>query len=186
MTARAKSIAKSMATPITTSIVVMGVSGCGKTTLGTHLAAHLGRQFFDADDFHSPESVARMAQGIALTDADRAPWLDRLADLLAQREPVVLACSALKRCYRDRLRAAAPELLFLFLTGPEEVIASRIAARSGHYMPAGLLRSQLDTLEAPDVDEHVLTLDCRDPVGTLLKTVDAALRVRRLAEGTAR
>ncbi len=74
----------------------MGVSGCGKTTLGTRLAAHLGRRFFDADDFHSPENVARMAQGIPLTDADRAPWLDRLADLLAQRAPVVLACSALE------------------------------------------------------------------------------------------
>jgi gluconokinase len=158
----------------TESIVVMGVSGCGKTTLGTRLGAHLGWRFFDADDFHSAENVARMAQGIPLTDADRAPWLDRLADLLAQRAPVVLACSALKRRYRDRLRAAAPELVFLFLTGPEEVIASRIAARSGHYMPAGLLRSQLDALEVPDPDEHVLTLDCRDPFETVLKTVDAA------------
>ncbi|HSI39085.1 MAG TPA: gluconokinase [Xanthobacteraceae bacterium] len=156
------------------SVVVMGVSGCGKSTLGLALAARLQRKFYDADDFHPPENVARMAQGIALTDADRAPWLDRLAALLAEGPPVVLACSALRRSYRDRLRGSGAALRFVFLTAPDGVIAARLAARQGHYMPAGLLASQLATLEVPDADEAVLTLDCRDSMEQLLAHIEEA------------
>ncbi len=153
-------------------VVVMGVSGCGKSTLGRALALEMHATFLDADDFHPPENVARMRQGIALTDVERAPWLEALAARLAQSctsgEAVVLACSALKRAYRDRLRAGAPRLALVHLTGTEALLAQRIGARHGHYMPPTLLASQLATLEAPDADEHAITLDVALPTSTLV------------------
>jgi gluconokinase len=154
------------------SVVVMGVSGSGKTTFGRALAAQLGVRFLDADDFHPPENVARMAAGIPLTDADRGPWLERLAGLLPEVS-TVLACSALKRRYRDRLRAGCPDLRYVFLTAPEAVLAARMAARRDHYMPPSLLRSQLDALEPPEPDEGVLTLDCREPPDTMVAAAAA-------------
>jgi gluconokinase len=142
------------------AIVVMGVSGCGKSTVGTRLAQRLGATFLDADDFHPPANVERMRQGIALTDAERAPWLDALAARLAAAdESVVLACSALKRSYRDALRKGAPALTLVHLTGSPALLAERIGARPGHYMPPTLLPSQLATLEPPGADEHAITLD---------------------------
>jgi gluconokinase len=142
------------------AIVVMGVSGCGKSTVGTRLAQRLGATFLDADDFHPPGNVERMRQGIALTDAERAPWLDALAARLAAAdESVVLACSALKRSYRDALRKGAPALTLVHLTGSPALLAERIGARPGHYMPPTLLPSQLATLEPPGADEHAITLD---------------------------
>jgi gluconokinase len=138
----------------------MGVSGCGKSTVGKRLAQQIGATFLDADDFHPPANVERMRQGLALTDAERAPWLDALAARLAAAdEPVVLACSALKRSYRDALRRGAPALALVHLTGSPALLAERMGARPGHYMPPTLLPSQLATLEPPANDEHAITLD---------------------------
>ena len=141
----------------------MGVAGCGKSTVGVQLASKLGATFLDADDFHPPANVARMAAGTPLTDADRAAWLDVLAERLAtgraRGERLVLACSALKRSYRDTLRGGAPDLTLVHLTGTPALLAERLSARQGHYMPATLLPSQLATLQPPQPDENGLTLD---------------------------
>jgi len=134
-------------------VVVMGVSGSGKTTVGSALAARLGCEFLDGDDWHPPENVARMAAGVALTDEDRRPWLDRLNAMLRQRaargEGAVLACSALKQSYRDRLAAGLDRCEFVFLHGAYDLIRERLAARKHRYMPASLLESQFATLEPP-------------------------------------
>jgi len=131
----------------------MGVSGCGKTTVGRALAARLGCAFLDADDFHPPENVAKMRGGTPLTDADRAGWLDRLrAEIeahLAAGTSAVLACSALRAAYRARLRRAGEPVHVAYLRGDFDTIAARLASRAGHYMPVTLLRSQFDTLEEP-------------------------------------
>jgi carbohydrate kinase (thermoresistant glucokinase family) len=136
--------------------VVMGVSGCGKSTVGQALADELGARFFDADHFHAPESIAKMGRGEALTDVDRQPWLVALAKLL-QRElevghTAVLACSALKRSYRDQLRVS-PQVQFIYLYGHFELIWARMQARQNHYMKADLLQSQFATLEPPTTAE---------------------------------
>jgi gluconokinase len=135
-------------------VVLMGVSGSGKTTVGRSLAAELGWAFLDADDFHSQASIAKMAAGIALTDDDRFPWLDRLAEEIraetARDRDVVLACSALKQGYRERLaQGAGQDLVFVYLKGDATTIEPRLASRSGHYMPASLLASQFAALEEP-------------------------------------
>jgi gluconokinase len=157
------------------AVVVMGVSGCGKSTVGRALAPHLRATFLDADDFHPPANVERMRAGVALTDAERAPWLDALAACLAQAaaadEPVVLACSALKRSYRDALRRGAPALHLVHLTGSPALLAERIAARADHYMPPTLLPSQLATLEAPGTDERPIVLDVAAPMEELVATL---------------
>jgi gluconokinase len=154
------------------AIVVMGVSGCGKSTVGRQLAQRLHATFLDADDFHLPTNVERMRAGIALTDAERAPWLDALAARLAAAgaadEAVVLACSALKRSYRDALRRGAPALTLVHLTGSPAMLAERITARPGHYMPPTLLPSQLATLEPPGADERAIKLDVAQPTGDLV------------------
>lgn len=154
---------KAAASALTDIHVVMGVSACGKTTVGRALARARAATYLDGDDFHPPENVARMAAGHALTDADRHGWLlalsERLAQARAAGEGVVLSCSALKRSYRDLLRRGAPDLMLVFLHGSRELLAARIAARSGHYMPASLLDSQLATLEAPQLDENALAFD---------------------------
>jgi len=157
------------------AVVVMGVSGCGKSSVGARLAERLGATFLDADDFHPPANVERMRTGIALTDAERAPWLAALAARLAAadaaRESVVLACSALKRSYRDALRRGAPELALVHLTGSPALLAERIAARADHYMPPSLLPSQLALLETPAADEHAITLDVARPTGEIVATL---------------
>jgi gluconokinase len=142
-------------------VVVMGVSGCGKTTVGQALAGLLGVPYVDGDDLHSPENVARMAAGVPLDDDARAGWLDRVGARLAAagEDGVVVSCSALKRSYRDRLRAAEPGLTLVFLHGEPALIAARLASRQGHYMPPSLLQSQLDTLEPPRADEGPLHAD---------------------------
>ena len=128
--------------------VVMGVSGVGKTGTGTRLAQALGGRFVEGDDLHSAEARAKMAGGTPLIDEDRWPWLDRVGAALAEGEPpVVAACSALRRRYRDRLRAQAPGLVFLHLVAGRDLIAERLLHRKGHYMPPSLLDSQLQTLE---------------------------------------
>lgn len=142
-------------------LVVMGVSGSGKSTVGAALAKALGWPFLDADDFHPPANVAKMAAGTPLTDADRAPWLDRLATemrgILTHGGSGVLACSALKNAYRERL-ASAGDVRFVYLAGDVDTIAARLAARRHEYMPASLLASQFATLEPP---ADALTVDVR-------------------------
>jgi gluconokinase len=141
----------------------MGVCGSGKSTLGAALARELGASFLEGDEFHPPDNVARMAAGVALTDADRQSWLQnlgaRLGDARHAGQAVVLSCSALKRSYRDTLRSQAPDLALVYLAGTPDLLAQRMAARKGHYMPPSLLASQLATLEPPQEDEHALTLD---------------------------
>ena len=143
-----------------TRIVVMGVSGCGKSTLAQALATRLGLSFIEGDSLHSQRNVAVMAAGTALTDADRQEWLLAVAASLAQANTpgAVASCSALKRSYRDTLRERVPGLRFIHLNGSPDLIANRLRDREGHYMPASLLQSQLDTLEQPQPDEAVLTL----------------------------
>ena len=141
----------------------MGVSGCGKSTVGTMLADAMGVTFIEGDALHSPHNVELMAAGTALTDADRHGWLQAVAGQLAsaaeQSRGVVVSCSALKRIYRDVLRAAAPDLRFVHLHGSPEVLSQRMAVRKQHYMPTSLLQSQLDTLEPPGADEQAVTID---------------------------
>ncbi|HEU5270847.1 MAG TPA: gluconokinase [Jatrophihabitans sp.] len=138
----------------------MGVTGSGKTTVGLLLAHQLGVPFADADDFHSPETKAKMAGGHPLDDADRAPWLLRLADWLADHsDGCVLACSALKRKYRDVLRSQAQRLVFLHLTGAPAVASERVAHRRNHYMPASLVDSQYADLEPLQPDEFGVPID---------------------------
>jgi gluconokinase len=138
------------------AIIVMGVSGSGKSTIGALLAEALGWPFADADGFHPAANVAKMAAGQPLTDEDRWPWLDAIATHIgASRtagQPVVVACSALRRAYRERLRAGHGDLIFLHLAGAPEVIAERQAARQGHFMPPSLMASQFATLEEPDAE----------------------------------
>ncbi len=144
-------------------VCVMGVSGAGKTVVGTLLADALAVPFLEGDALHPPENVRRMAQGIPLTDDDRRGWLQAIADRIAEARGtssgLVVACSALKRAYRDVLRGADRELRFVHLTGDAGVIRQRMGQRVGHYMPASLLDSQLATLEVPGFDEHAWTFD---------------------------
>lgn len=143
--------------------VVMGVSGCGKSTVGAQLAAALDLAFLEGDSLHPASNVARMAAGVALSDADREGWLQTLAGRLQQAQAdgrgLVLSCSALKRAYRDILRRGAPDARFLHLQGDYPLLAARMAARTGHYMPLSLLASQLSTLEAPGPEENAQSFD---------------------------
>jgi gluconokinase len=150
-----------------TIYVVMGVSGAGKSLIGASLARELSVEFADGDDYHPPENVKRMAAGIPLTDEDRAGWLRSLAARIGQardaRKGLVVACSALKRSYRDVLREAAPDLRLIFLEGPRTLIAKRLGARRGHYMPGSLLDSQFAALEEPSADEYAWVCDASLP-----------------------
>ncbi|MGW5352360.1 gluconokinase [Streptomyces sp. NPDC004031] len=136
-------------------VVVMGVSGSGKSTVGGLLAERLGVEYAEADDFHPAGNIAKMAAGQPLDDTDRAPWLDAIAGWIAGRgdRGGVVSCSALRRRYRDRLRAAGAGVFFLHLDGTPELIGARLAARTEHFMPAGLLGSQFEALEPLDADE---------------------------------
>ena len=157
----------------------MGVSGSGKSTVGAGIADALGLGFVDGDGLHSRENVARMAAGQALGDEDRWPWLDRIGARLADADAaagLVIACSALKRSYRDRIRAAAPGVRFVFLDGPAELIGARMVGRSGHYMPPALLASQLQTLEPPGDDEaDALRFDIAVPAAEIVRRAALAL-----------
>lgn len=141
---------------MTAVYILMGVSGSGKSTVGQALAARLGCPFYDGDDFHPAQNVAKMAAGAPLTDADRAPWLDRLAGLIGETlergDTAVIACSALKKIYRDRLHVSG-RVQFIYLHGSPDLIWQRMRQRANHYMKAGMLHSQFATLEAPTAQE---------------------------------
>jgi len=165
-------------------LIVMGVSGCGKSTLATALAQHTGFEMVDGDDLHLSTSVDKMRAGVALEDADRWPWLDRIGDYLKPHDMLpqgrVVACSALKRAYRDRIRARAGEVCFLFLDGDFDLIQQRMSQRLGHYMQAGLLDSQFRTLEKPQDDEtDIITLPITEPVANLVSQAIEALQQHR-------
>jgi gluconokinase len=153
-------------------LVVMGVSGSGKTTVGRTLASRLEWDFYDGDDFHPPANLAKMAAGIALDDDDRAPWLAALHDLiascLARHSPGVLACSALKEYYRQTLLAGNPGTEIVYLQGSYDLILPRVTARAGHYMGAELLETQFEDLEEP---VGALTIDAGLPVDEIVKTI---------------
>jgi gluconokinase len=152
-------------------LVVMGVSGCGKTTVGLALADRLGVPFADADDFHPPENVAKMSEGVPLDDDDRAGWLEIVGEWLADHAEGggVIACSALKRAYRDQLAGHAPDVAFVHLSGSREVIAERQAARPGHFMPASLLDSQFADLEPLQPDERGVVIDVDQTVPAIVE-----------------
>lgn len=153
-------------------IVVMGVAGCGKSSLAAALASQLGYTFLDADDFHSEESRARMASGLPLTDAMRAPWVQSLHDRLQQEAAAgrscTLAFSGLRRAHREKIRAAGLKTLFLFLDGGKEVISDRLQRRTNHFMDPALLDSQFDSLEKPDAEADIVRLDIRPPLESVV------------------
>ncbi|WP_137920018.1 gluconokinase [Hydrogenophaga sp. 2FB] len=158
--------------PENTSLVVMGVAGCGKSSLGQLCAQALGLPLLEGDDFHAPSNVAKMRSGIALSDDDRAAWLDTLAEQLRSHpQGVVLTCSALKRRYRDRLREAAPGLRFVFLELTQAQARERVAARPAHLFPVSLVASQFATLEDPRDEPGVLPLDAAQPLNDLASAV---------------
>lgn len=164
---------------VTAHVHVMGVSGAGKSSLAQALAETLGAGFVDADDLHPASNRVKMAAGIPLTDADRTPWLATLADVLRTAthdgRTTVLACSALKRRYRDVLRTGAPGLRIVHLRAQPATLHHRLTARTGHFMPASLVDSQLATLEPPTADEDVLTLTAEQPHDDLVAQAAAWL-----------
>jgi len=152
-------------------VVVMGVSGCGKSTVGKLLARSLSAEFLEGDDLHPPRNIERMAAGIALTDKDRRDWLlaiaQQLADARAGRHALVVSCSALKHSYRDTLRNAASQLAFVHIHASRALLQARLDARADHFMPGTLLDSQLQTLEPPGADERAITLDAALPAAQI-------------------
>ncbi|MGA5540386.1 gluconokinase [Mycobacterium sp. NPDC051198] len=150
-------------------VVVMGVSGSGKSTVGAALAQRMRVPFADADDFHPAANIAKMSAGHALDDADRYPWLESIGDWLAEHhEGGVMSCSALKHKYRDQLRRHCPDVVFLYLSGSREVIRRRQASRPGHFMPATLLDSQFATLEPLGPDEAGLAIDVDQSIDAIV------------------
>lgn len=152
-------------------IVVMGVSGSGKSTVAAALAQRLRVPFADADDLHPPANIAKMTAGIPLDDDDRYPWLEAVGRWLAEHcgSGGVIACSALKRKYRDQLRRHCPTVEFVHLTGPPEVIARRQASRPGHFMPVALMASQFATLEPLGPDERGMTIDVDEDIDAIVE-----------------
>ena len=158
------------------AIVVMGVCGCGKSTVGIQLAERLGMAFVDADDLHPQSNIDKMSRAIPLNDDDRWPWLDivgkTLATEVARSGGAVVACSALRQAYRDRITAAAGEpVLFVHLAGSYETISDRLNQRGGHFMPPALLKSQFETLETPNDGELALEIDIRLSINEIVEQV---------------
>lgn len=157
-------------------VVVMGVTGSGKTAVGRALAARLGWRFVDADDHHSPENVAKMAAGTPLTDADREPWLRALREVIEEAvaggESIVLACSALRRSFRERLGEGAGDVRYVYLRADRHTIARRLASRRGHFMNPALIESQFAALEPPT---DAIEVDAREPVDLLVDRLRVAL-----------
>jgi gluconokinase len=163
------------------AVVVMGVSGSGKSTIAERLAARLGWRYEDGDKYHPPANVSKMSAGHPLTDEDRWPWLQAIADEIdrtcKQEERAVVACSALKRAYRDILVHGRNDVRIVFLNGEQALIAARLAARKGHFMPPGLLTSQFRTLEPPQPDERPITVSIDAPVEAIVDDIIRQLKV---------
>jgi gluconokinase len=161
-------------------MLLMGVSGCGKTTVGQQLAERLGWSYQEGDALHPPANVAKMAGGTPLTDADRLPWLAAVAAWIDARRAAgecgVVSCSALKRAYRQLLIGDRPDVRLVYLQGTRDQLAERLAARTGHYMPAGLLDSQLATLEEPTAAEQPLVVTIDQPVEAIVTAIAGAVR----------
>jgi len=159
-------------------LILMGVAGSGKTTIGLKLAAEIGWPFYDADDFHSPENIRKLSRGEALTDADRAPWLQELramiVSILARRENGIVACSALKAAYRRLLTVDAELVRFVYLKGTPALVLQRLRNRSGHFVTEDALTGQFATLEEP---EHALTFDIDERPGRIVEQIRAALGI---------
>jgi gluconokinase len=168
-----------------TVLVMMGVSGTGKTTIGEALAKRLGWRFQEGDDFHPPANLAKMASGRPLDDADRAPWLAKvegwISDQLAAGRSGVITCSALKRTYRSAIVGGRRDVILVYLSGSEQVIAERLGKRRGHFMPPSLLPSQLKTLQAPAPREKPIVVNIDQPVAAQVDDIVAALAQRRRA-----
>ena len=164
-------------------LIVMGVSGSGKTTVAALLAGRLNWKFQEGDALHSQANVDKMHHGVPLTDADRLPWLDSIAALIdrwnAERVSGIITCSALKRAYRERIQAGRPNVELIYLRGERALVSARITQRMGHYMPPSLLASQFETLEEPGDDEPVIAVDVGGPPDQIVETILTALRRER-------
>ena len=172
--------------PATTTIVVMGVSGAGKTSAAEEITRQLGWDYIEGDDLHPAANVAKMAAGTPLDDDDRWPWLRRIAEVIGEHEAagtsLIVTCSALKRTYRDLLREGHPSVWFAHVDVPREVLVARLAARKGHYMPPSLLDSQLETLERLGEDEPGDVIAGNGPLDATVATVLADLREERVLQ----
>lgn len=179
-----------MTSDIALIAVVMGVSGSGKTTVGRALAQRLHWEFQEGDALHPPENVAKMRSGHPLDDNDRAPWLAAIAARIDEwrrdGRPGVVSCSALKRRYRDAIVGSRPDVRLVYLTGSRTLIAERLAARRGHFMPPNLLDSQLATLEPPAADENAITVSIDAPVDAIVERIVAGLRPAGTIAGAGR
>ena len=162
-------------------MVLMGVSGSGKTAVGTALAARLGIRYRDGDDLHPPENIAKMSRGEPLDDADRWPWLAKVGRALAASDgPTIIGCSALKRSYRSHIaQEAGGPVVFIHLAGSREVIEARMKARKGHFMPPALLASQFAALEPPGADENAIAVDIDQPLDAVVDAIVAKLKSAR-------
>ena len=160
-------------------MIVMGVSGCGKSTIAAMLASALGASYLDADDYHPPPNIAKMSRGEALNDDDRWPWLSHFGRVMAEQGgQCVGACSALKRNYRKHLTSAAGQpILFICLNGSKELLSQRINARSDHFMPPALLESQLQTLQLPEADEYAITANIAGTPEQIVAQILGSLKV---------
>jgi carbohydrate kinase (thermoresistant glucokinase family) len=170
--------------PAPHALILMGVSGSGKTTIGELLAARIGWRYEDADTFHPASNVAKMSAGQPLTDEDRRPWLRAIADeidrAVAAGERVVIGCSALRRVYRDVLVHGRSDIRLVYLDGTQDLIAGRLGERKGHFMPPGLLTSQFGTLEPPTPDEHAVTVSIDAPAGTIVDDILKQLKLSKI------